>query len=260
MARAEITDAIQTSILLKSRRRCCLCFWLQGIDEVKKGQMCHIDGNHSNSTEANLAFMCMDHHDEYDSTTRLSKGLKPAEIKRYRDELYREMEYRFRTIKRHGFELTITRFTWLDHGNDYCAEFRLKNTGEVAERSPTVAIRLPEDVGGKLPQRFDKTDLGFGAVASMPIIDIWAADEEKSDLFEPDGRIAVQVMGGANPVLMPGHTFDFEALVFNIADFDEGTPLILDYRVDAEGSATVEGKIETVIPPLIELLTDNEED
>ena len=108
MSRKPIPEGTQTSILLKSRRRCCLCFWLKGEDEVKKGQFAHLDGNHENPSERNLAFLCFEHHDEYDSTTRLSKGLREPEIKKWRDELYKEMTYRFKTINRHGFDLSIT--------------------------------------------------------------------------------------------------------------------------------------------------------
>ena len=33
MARKAIPDATQATILLKSRRRCCLCFWLKGEED-----------------------------------------------------------------------------------------------------------------------------------------------------------------------------------------------------------------------------------
>ena len=38
--------------------------------------------------------MCFDHHDEYDGTTRIAKGLTEAEVKTWRYELYKEMELR----------------------------------------------------------------------------------------------------------------------------------------------------------------------
>src|SRR6266404_8805058 len=107
MTRKAIPEDTQTSILLKSRRRCCLCFWLKGEDEVKKGQFAHLDGDHENSAEGNLAFLCFDHHDEYDSTTRISKGLREKEVRRWRDELYKEMQYRFRTIKTRSLDLKL---------------------------------------------------------------------------------------------------------------------------------------------------------
>src|SRR5436305_3601972 len=84
MARKPIPETTQTSILLKSRRRCCLCFWLKGEDEVKKGQLAHLDGDNENFAEDNLAFLCLEHHDEYDSIPRISKGLREQEVRRWR--------------------------------------------------------------------------------------------------------------------------------------------------------------------------------
>lgn len=96
MARKAIADAWQIDVLIKSRRRCCVCFWLNGTDEIQKGQIAHLDKNNRNSAEENLVFLCMDHHDEYDGKTRQSKGLREKELRHWRDELYREMTYRFR--------------------------------------------------------------------------------------------------------------------------------------------------------------------
>lgn len=86
--RKKIPDAIVTDILFKSRRRCCLCAFLRGEDSVKKGQIAHLNGNASDNKEDNLAFLCLEHHDEYDGQTSVSKGITPKEIKRYRDLLY----------------------------------------------------------------------------------------------------------------------------------------------------------------------------
>src|SRR4051812_21277272 len=36
---------------------------------------------------ANLAWLCFDHHDEYDSTTRQSKGSTAREVRTHRDKL-----------------------------------------------------------------------------------------------------------------------------------------------------------------------------
>lgn len=109
MARKAISDAVQARILLRSRRRCCLGFWLNGEDDIKQGQLAHLDGDNENSAAGNRAFLGLYHHDEYDSISRLSKGLREREVKQWRDELYKEMEYRFRTEQRHAAELTIVR-------------------------------------------------------------------------------------------------------------------------------------------------------
>ncbi len=95
MARKTIPDATQVSIFLKSRRRCCLCLGLKGEDVVKKGQLAHLDGKNENFAEDNLAFLCLEHHDEYDSIPRLSKGLREHEVRRWRDELYKRTAAQF---------------------------------------------------------------------------------------------------------------------------------------------------------------------
>lgn len=63
-------------------------FWSLRDVEVKAGQIAHIDHNHNNNEPDNLAFLCLVHHDQYDSKTSQSKGLRESEIKPYRAELY----------------------------------------------------------------------------------------------------------------------------------------------------------------------------
>lgn len=100
--RAPLLDATQSAVLTKSRRRCCLCYWLNGIDEVKKGQIAHLDQDRSIADEDDLVFLCHDHHDEYDSIPSQSKGLREKEVRHWRDELYREMTYLFREYRLPG--------------------------------------------------------------------------------------------------------------------------------------------------------------
>lgn len=100
MASKKVSTETETQILLKGRRRCCLCFWHSGIDEVQKGQIAHLDQDNQNPEEDNLAFLCFEHHDEYDGKTSVSKGLKIAEVRTWRDELYKEMEHRFGSGKK----------------------------------------------------------------------------------------------------------------------------------------------------------------
>lgn len=79
-------------VLVLSRRRCAICFGLNHDNNVKKGQIAHLDGNRKNNDLDNLAFLCFDHHDEYDSTTSQSKSLQLNEVKTYRQELYQNLE------------------------------------------------------------------------------------------------------------------------------------------------------------------------
>lgn len=58
---------------------------------TKPGQISHLDRDSTNDDPENLCFLCLVHHDEYDSTRRQSAGFQPAEVKRYRSELYRAL-------------------------------------------------------------------------------------------------------------------------------------------------------------------------
>src|SRR5664279_2160248 len=85
--RKKLTPSAEAEVLVQSRRRCCVCFGLNRDDGIKVGQIAHLDRDRSNNDEGNLAFVCMPHHDQYDSITSQSKGLKQAEVERYRAEL-----------------------------------------------------------------------------------------------------------------------------------------------------------------------------
>lgn len=79
---------VEKDVLLASRRRCCLCVFLHHRDEVHRGQIAHLNHNASDSRFANLVWLCLDHHDEYDGRTSQSKGLTTDEVREYRDRLY----------------------------------------------------------------------------------------------------------------------------------------------------------------------------
>ena len=87
MKRSQVPDESLAEVLTASRRRCCICFGLHGDDAQKAGQVAHNDHDPSNNHFDNLAFLCLEHHDKYDSRTSQSKGFTIAEVKRYRTEL-----------------------------------------------------------------------------------------------------------------------------------------------------------------------------
>ncbi|MCA9008496.1 MAG: hypothetical protein KDB01_02060 [Planctomycetaceae bacterium] len=248
MSRKAIPDSVQTSILLKSRRRCCICFWLQGLDELKKGQIAHLDQNHENADEDNLVFLCLEHHDEYDGKTSVSKGLRESEVRRWRDELYREMEYRFRTVKRHGFELRFVGVVWRGSKDAVAARFKLKNTGESAVKHPTVSMRLPDGIGGKMPKsrRVESTNM---FIVEMPDLELWGMEESRQDLFEEGGRVGVkQVVGGINPQLLSGHSEEFDGLSIPLEQYPPGTDFEMEFRVDSDDTPPVYGRVTVSIP------------
>ena len=103
-SRKKPTQDVQTEVLVASRRRCCICFGLHGDLRFKQqGQLAHVDRNPANSDGDNLAFMCLEHHDWFDTRPSQSKGPTPEEARRYRQELYDELRKR---DEQHGPELT----------------------------------------------------------------------------------------------------------------------------------------------------------
>jgi hypothetical protein len=87
-ARKSLPPEIQTCILFESRRRCALCFHLREDLAVTPGQIAHLDRNPANYAEDNLAFLCLEHHDEYDSRTSQRKGFTIDEAKAARADLH----------------------------------------------------------------------------------------------------------------------------------------------------------------------------
>src|SRR5262249_4266127 len=86
--RKRIPVQIEANVLLKSRRRCCICFGLHLDVGVKLGQISHLDRNRSNYAENNLAFLCLDHHTTYDSRTSQHKNFTIEEVKAYQLALH----------------------------------------------------------------------------------------------------------------------------------------------------------------------------
>lgn len=94
--RRTISRSVETEVLLGSRRRCCLCVFLHERDDIRKGQIAHLNRNPGDARFDNLVWLCLEHHDDFDSRTSQAKGFTPEEIRRYRNRLY----------KRHTFSLT----------------------------------------------------------------------------------------------------------------------------------------------------------
>lgn len=88
MGRKGISDKTEAQVLTASRRRCCLCYYLDQLTTVRRGQIAHLDRDSSNPAFDNLVFLCLEHHDWYDSRTSQSKGATQAEVRHWRDKLY----------------------------------------------------------------------------------------------------------------------------------------------------------------------------
>ena len=85
--RPAVPKEVQREILMRARRRCCLCYGLNGNFNERIGQIAHIDHNSFHNTLDNLVWLCFEHHSLYDSTTRQHKNYQPEELKKYRDRL-----------------------------------------------------------------------------------------------------------------------------------------------------------------------------
>lgn len=78
---------VENEVLLRCRRRCCVCFGLYRDGRVKRGQIAHLFCRKERHELEDLAFLCLDHHDQYDSMTSQSKKLTANEIRVFRNEL-----------------------------------------------------------------------------------------------------------------------------------------------------------------------------
>ncbi|MBE3025972.1 hypothetical protein [Janthinobacterium sp. GW458P] len=88
MPRKSATPVTQADVVIKSKRRCALCFGLDQNLNERVGQIAHLDGNNQNSQFGNLVWLCLEHHDKFDSTTSQTKNYTPIEVRTYRDNLY----------------------------------------------------------------------------------------------------------------------------------------------------------------------------
>ncbi len=88
MKRKKLKPEVEAEVLVLSRRRCCLCFGLERGLDLKAGQIAHLDRDPGNNSLDNLAYLCLTHHDQYDSRASQSKGMTPLEVRRYRRELH----------------------------------------------------------------------------------------------------------------------------------------------------------------------------
>ncbi len=79
--RKRIDPTDEATLLISCRRRCCLCALYKSDFSRKKGQIAHIDGDRTNAAIANLAFLCFECHDEFDSRSSQSKNFTPKELR-----------------------------------------------------------------------------------------------------------------------------------------------------------------------------------
>jgi hypothetical protein len=105
MDRKKASIDVEAAVLLRSCRRCTLCFHLHGDLSEKRGQIAHLNRDPSDSAEDNLAWMCLDHHTLYDSRTSQHKNYAIQEIKQARAKLYEVIGRRQSEAQRASLDL-----------------------------------------------------------------------------------------------------------------------------------------------------------
>lgn len=88
MGRKTAAEKVQEQVLTQSARRCAFCYGFDGNLKRVEGQIAHVDRNNQNSSFENLVWLCLDHHNEYDTRRSQSKGLMEREVRNYRARLY----------------------------------------------------------------------------------------------------------------------------------------------------------------------------
>ncbi len=148
--RSSITKTRAASVLVKCRRRCCICFFVNNIIDPQRGQIAHLNHDPKDNTYGNLVYLCLRHHDEYDSTTSQSKGFLESEVRQYQDQLFRSLKTTkvpvrirakiARTNKRHRAKKSTNqqhylkfmnrpwRLTWLDEGRPELFAYKAMST------------------------------------------------------------------------------------------------------------------------------------
>jgi hypothetical protein len=96
MVRKAVPQETQVEVLAACRRRCATCFGLNRDTGIKPGQIAHLDRDAANPSFDNLVFLCLAHHDQFDSRTSQSKGLTSDEVRRFRQELATAIEHAWR--------------------------------------------------------------------------------------------------------------------------------------------------------------------
>ena len=81
----------ETQLFLKSGRRCCICYNLNGDFTEKHGQVAHLNRDPSNSLLENLVWLCLSHHDEHDTKRSQTKRYTVHEVRKYRSILYKKV-------------------------------------------------------------------------------------------------------------------------------------------------------------------------
>ncbi|MCX6833620.1 MAG: hypothetical protein NTW07_00555 [candidate division Zixibacteria bacterium] len=90
--RRSLSPEDEAKVFEKCLRRCCVCFVLENNDSQQDGQLAHLDHNHSNGDPTNFVFLCLRHHNIYDSKMSQAKNMTEREMRLYQQKLHQAVE------------------------------------------------------------------------------------------------------------------------------------------------------------------------
>ena len=152
------TKATEEAVLSKCRRRCALCYSFDDNDKADlQGQLAHISDDRSDSSEENLAYLCLRHHDIYDSKRSQSKGITEGELKRAKSCL----EQYIGLSGKHGAVQSSVEFKrgFGPFADSDCAKL-IQQMKEIAEVAGTITVRGFTGGGTSLQVEMDSHDVG----------------------------------------------------------------------------------------------------
>ena len=174
-------------MLDKCARRCCVCFRINFDFSVKLGQIAHLDRDPSNNRESNLAYLCFDHHSQYDSITRQHKNYSITEVKSARRELCDEVERKRRLNPGKRWAIVVDgEFEDFDRARVQAMAEHLRRL----LRDPHLTIEKIEEGSVRLMIRSERrpfdleTIQEFGRSFGLRILEVWDFDLNSTEGFK----------------------------------------------------------------------------
>ncbi len=143
MSRKHVSQEIRAEVMIRSRRRCAMCFGLHRDCAEKRGQVAHIDRDSENDHIQNLIYLCLFHHDAYDTSTKQSAGFTPSEVRAYCAELYAFVANTFPSAVE-GSSVTFMRSEAQPHEIDPVEAELLVSIGVDPQPRPSFSGRVSE--------------------------------------------------------------------------------------------------------------------
>jgi tetratricopeptide (TPR) repeat protein len=148
---------VELEVLTCSRRRCCICYYLEGFKELCDGQIAHVDRDNTNASFDNLVFLCLPHHNQYDSLPRQTKRISQEELKFYRRMLYIEL----------GTHPIKWEFRIKGHLEDISEEKINEIVAMLESISPDASIVFRKAVRGSIVLKLESSEAAFELIKSL---------------------------------------------------------------------------------------------